>query len=266
MRKNKLREIIQSGQISIGARVLTPWAGLVEVIANTGLVDYIEFVGEYAPWDLHDLENIARATELYGISSMFKVDQDPAGFLAQRALGSGIQNILFTDIRNVEDVKKCVSIVKPDMPLYQGTHGCHMRRSVGYVLEAGSPDYIKSMDEVVIAIMVEKRSCVENLEEILSVKGVDMVQFGPCDYALSIGLPRSPDHPEVKKAELKTIKTALDKGIRPRVEIGLIHFELDDLKKYIDLGVKDFNLPSDLSIIHQWVKGNSKTIRNLFEK
>ncbi len=52
----------------------------MEVIGNTGVIDYIEFVGEYSPWDLHDLENMGRATELYGMSSMFKVDQEPNSF------------------------------------------------------------------------------------------------------------------------------------------------------------------------------------------
>ena len=72
------------------------------------LIDYVESVDEYSPWDLCDLKNIARATEFYDISSMFKVDQEPKIFLSQRALGSGIQNILFTNIRKVEDAKKCV--------------------------------------------------------------------------------------------------------------------------------------------------------------
>ncbi len=106
MRTNKLREIIKSGGISVGARILTAWPGIVEVIGNTGVIDYIEFIGEYSPWDLHDLENIGRAVELHNMSSMFKVDQEPNGFLAQRALGSGFQNILFTDIRTIEDAKK----------------------------------------------------------------------------------------------------------------------------------------------------------------
>lgn len=266
IKKNKLREIITLNQISIGARVLTPWPGLLEVIANTGLVDYIEFVGEYAPWDLHDLENIARAVELYNISSMFKVDQEPKGFLAQRALGSGIQNILFTDIRNVEDARRCIAIVKPETPPYQGINGCHMRRNVGYVLDYGNENYVKAMNESVISIMIEKKSCVENLDQILSVRGIDMVQFGPCDYALSVGLPGQFNHPKVKEAELKTIKTAIQKGIRPRVELGSINYQKDDIKMYIDLGVKDFSLPSDVVIMHQWIKDNAQFIRGLFNK
>lgn len=263
MKKNKLRELIKSGKTSIGTRVLVPWPGIIEVIGNTDVIDYIEFLGEYAPWDLHDLENIGRATELYNISSMFKVDQEPNGFLAQRALGSGIQNILFTDIRSVEDAKRCVKIVKPETPLHGGINGCHMRRNVGYVLDCGNKDYVKAMDEVVIAIMVEKKSCVDKLEEILSIKGIDMVQFGPCDYALSMGLPGQWTHPKVKEAELKTIKTAIKMGIRPRVEIGSISYKPDDIKKYVDLGVKDFSLPSDLIIMHQWIKESAIAIRGM---
>jgi 2-keto-3-deoxy-L-rhamnonate aldolase RhmA len=265
MRKNKLREIIDSGKTSVGARVLAPWPGMFEVIANTGAIDYIEFVGEYSPWDLHDLDNIARATELYGISSMFKVDQEPNGFLAQRALGAGFQNILFTDIRNVQDAKRCIQIVKPETPLHQGTNGCHMRRNVGLVLDCGTEDYVQAMDEAVIAIMVEKKGCLDNLEEILSLKKIDMVQFGPCDYSLSIGLPGQRTHPKVKEAELITIKTALKMGVRPRLEIGPINYQPEEIKKYIELGVKDFHLPSDVIIVHQWVKENAKLIRSLFK-
>ena len=140
-----------------------------------------------------------------------------------------------------------------------------MRRNVGYVLDCGNEDYVRAMDESVIAIMVEKGSCVENLEEILSLKGIDMVQFGPCDYALSIGLPGQWTHPKVKEAELKTIKTAIKMGIRPRVEIGPINYKPEDIKKYIELGARDFHLPSDVIILHQWIKENAKLIRNLFK-
>lgn len=265
MRRNKLRELINQDKPSIGARVLTPWPGMVEVIANTGAIDYIEFVGEYSPWDLHDLENIARATEIHDISSMFKVDQEPNGFLAQRAIGSGIQNILFTDIRSVEDAKKCIKIVRPEIPEAGGINGCHMRRNVGYVKDCGSKDYIQAMQDVVIAIMVEKKGCMEHLDEILSLDGIDMFQFGPCDYSLSIGYPGQMGHPEVKKAELKMIEMAIQKGKRPRIEIGPINYRKEDMEKYIEMGVKDFHLPSDVIIMHQWVKENGELLRGLFK-
>lgn len=266
MRKNKLREMLREGRPTIGTRLLSIWPGIAEVIGHTGAIDYIEFVGEYAPWDLHDIENFARATELFDMSSMMKVDQEPKGFLAQRALGSGIQNILFTDIRTVEDAEQCVRIVKPETPASGGINGCHMRRNVGYVLECGSRDYIKAMDEAVIALMIEKKGAIDNLEGILSVEGIDMVQFGPCDYSLSIGKHFSASDPEVREAEMKTIKTALKMGVRPRVELRGIHDSTEDIRKYIDLGVRDFSLPSDVVILYQWLKEKGENLRTIMSK
>jgi len=257
LRKNKLREMMRQGKPTIGTRVLSTWPGIMEVIGHCGAIDYVEFSSEYAPYDLYALENLGRASELFDMSTMMKVDQDPRTYLAQRALGSGIQNILFADIRTVEDAKECVQAVRADTPKTGGTNGCSMRRNVGYVLEGGTPAFVQAMEDSVVAIMIEKKSAIDNLEEILSVKGIDMVQFGPCDYSMSIGLPGQGAHPKVKEAELKAIKTALEMGVAPRVEIE----SLDEAKKYIDLGVRDFNIGIDVVILYQWLKHNGEGLK-----
>lgn len=261
MRKNKLREMLREGKSTLGTRLLSVWPGMVEIVGHTGIFDYVEFLGEYSSWDLRDLENFARAVELFDMSSMIKVDQNNRAFIAQRALGSGIENILFTDIRTVEDAQECVRIVRAETPQTKGLNGAANRRNVGYYLEAGSPEYVKAMEGAVVALMIEKREAVDNLEEILSVKGIDMVQFGPGDYSLSLGYPGQRNHPKVKEAELKTIKIALKKGIRPRVEIGSIDYKIKELQKYIELGIKDFSLPSEGKIVYEWLKRHGKNIR-----
>lgn len=265
MRENRLRKRLKEGAPTLGTRLLSGWPGLVEIIGKIGLFDYVEFLGEYSSWDLHDLDNFARATELSDISSMIKIDQNCRAFIAQRALGSGIQNVLFADIRNAEEVRECVRSVRAETPEIGGLNGAANRRSVGYYIEPGSPNYVKALEDSVIAIMIEKKEAVDNLEEILSVKGVDMIQFGPGDFSMSIGYPGQRSHPKVKEAELKTIKLSLEKGIRPRIEIGSINYKIEDLKEYIDLGVKDFHLPCEGKIIYEWLTENAKVLQNLFE-
>ncbi len=263
MKKNKLRELLKSDTPTIGTRIYTVWPGVVELIGYCDEIDYVEFLGEYVSYTLHDLENIARAVELSDMSSLMKIDQENQAFVAKRALGAGIQNILFTDVRNIEQARECVRIVRAETPERTGINGCHARRNVKYGIEAGSPEYVKAMDDVVIMLMVEKKSAVENLEEIISVEGIDMVQFGPCDYAMSIGLPGQFAHPKVKEAELKTIKTALKVGARPRAEIGSIDNLEENAQKYIDLGVRDFSLPPNASVQYQWFKKNSENVRRM---
>src|SRR5262249_61323679 len=107
---------------------------VVEAIGHTGLYDYVEFVGEYGPFDLHDLDNLARAADIYGMSMQLKVDQEPRGFLAQRAIGSGFHSILFADCRSAADVQEGVRIARPATPEAGATYGVATPRftSIGY--------------------------------------------------------------------------------------------------------------------------------------
>lgn len=260
MRINKLRVLLRRGESTIGTRIICPWPGLIEVIGYTGMYDYVEFLSEYGPYDLHDLDNLARAAELVGMSTMIKIDQEPRTYLAERALASGIQNILFADIRTVEDAEEAVKAVRMEP---KGINGYRMDRRVGYVGALASPaDLVKMCEDAVVAIMIEKKSAVENLEEILSVEGIDMVQFGPSDYSISIGLPGEVNHPKVREAEEKTIRTALKMGIAPRAEIS----SPEEAKRYIEMGVRNFNIGVDLRILFSWWKKNGEDLRKLLSK
>ena len=249
-RKNVLRELLREGKPTIGTHVLASWPGIVEVIGHSGAMDYIEFVGEYAPYDLYTLENFGRAVDLFDhMSAMMKIEQEPRTYLAVRAVGSGIQNLLFADIRTVDEAREAVAAARAETPQTKGRAGAGMRRDVGYVV-GGLTEYVQQLEEGIVALMIEKRSAVENLEEILSVGGVDMVQFGPSDYSMSIGIPGQEDHPDVKKAEKYVIETALKMGIRPRAEIG----RWEEAEPYIKMGVKDFCIGWDVGVIYAYCK------------
>ncbi|SVB99177.1 uncharacterized protein METZ01_LOCUS252031, partial [marine metagenome] len=84
VRNNKLRELIDDDKPSFGMNVTIDSPDVVEIIGKTGLVDYIEFEAEYMPYTLHSLDNLARATELYGMTSMIKIDKENQGFTASR--------------------------------------------------------------------------------------------------------------------------------------------------------------------------------------
>ena len=264
--KNRLRELIKQDKPTVGTRIMSTWPGIIELIGQIGAFDYVEFLGEYAPWTLYDLEHLARACELYGMSSMIKIDAVPRSHIAARTLQSGIQNFLFADIRTVKDVEEAVRSVRLEP---KGMMGIGNFRIGGYVFTNYSvADYRKASEDAVVALMIEKRVAVDNLEEILSVEGVDMVQFGPWDYGLSIGLtgetgtPWGLDNSKVKEAELKTIKTALKMGRRPRVELN----NLDLVQQYIDLGVRDFNIGTDIRILYDFWKDKGENLKKLLSK
>ena len=251
---------MRKGEPTLGTRVQINWPMVTELVGYTGMYDYVEFLSEYAPYTLYDFGHIARAAELVGISSMIKLDQEPRTYLAGRALSAGIQNVLFADIRTVEDAKTAVRAVRAEP---KGVNGVKADRWIGYVgATATLKDVVQMCEDAVVALMIEKKSAVENLEEVLAVDGIDMVQFGPADYSLSIGLPGETTHPKVKEAELKTIKTALKMDVAPRTEIT----HPEEAKKYINLGIRDFNLNTDVLILYQWWKKNGSELKSTLEK
>ena len=259
MRHNRLRTILNENQPSIGTHLLSTWPTLVELIGDAGNYDYVEFTAEYSPFTMHDLDNLGRALELKDLGGMIKIEQTQYTHQAMRAIGSGFQSILFADVRTVADAESCIAAVHAETPGTGGRLGVGMRRDVGTVLEGGSPAYVQALNEVVIAIMVEKRECVEELDAILSVKGIDMVQFGGSDYSMSLGLTGQRNHPDVKRAERKTIETALKMGLHPRVELA----DIKQAPPYLEMGVKHFCIGWDVRILHEWWRVNGDGMRGM---
>jgi len=260
MKRNGLRELLNEGKPTLGTHVITPWPGIVEIIGHSGAFDYIEYVGEYSPFSLEQLDNFGRTIELFpNMSSMMKVEEQSRGFIATRAIDAGIQNVLFADCRSAEAVRECIRLVRPETPESGGTHGCNMRRNVSYVLEVGSEAWTEAMNEVVIAIMIEKKGAMENLEEILSAKGVDMVQFGPGDFSITIGKPGQRQDPEVQKAERDMIELALKKGVNPRVELA----SFEQARPYVEMGVRHFCIGTDLKVIYGWCQQQAEGMQKL---
>jgi 2-keto-3-deoxy-L-rhamnonate aldolase RhmA len=255
IRENKLRQLLNENKPSLCVRVNTLWPDLVELVGSLGIYDYIEFAAEYAPFDMQGMDNFCRAAELYGMGTMIKLDQDPRLFLAQRAIGSGFQSILFVDTRSKEEVEQCVSYCTPDTPRDGGLYGAAGRR-FGYRCQ-GHDEYCQSVRDVVVAIMVEKKVLIDNLEDVLSVPGIDMVQWGPSDFAMSSGL--KPGDPLIKETERYVIETSLRKGIAPRIELE----SLDGVEYYLNLGVRHFRIGNEMSVLRRFWTENGTQLRNM---
>lgn len=263
MRRNRLRELLTADLPSLGTHIHSSWPTIIELVGHSGMFDYVEFVGEYAPYDLYALENLGRAVDLFDhMTAMMKIEQEPRTYLTVRAIGSGIQNVLFADPRTRADVEECVRAVRAEAPHAGGRHGVGMRRDVGCVLEGGTPAFVQALDDAVVALMIEKDSAVQNLESLLSVKGVDMVQFGPADYAMSLGLAGQFKHPRVVEAEKFVIETSLKMGIAPRAEIS----SPDECARYLDMGVKHFCVGTDVSVLFNWFRDCGKAMNQLLQR
>jgi 2-keto-3-deoxy-L-rhamnonate aldolase RhmA len=255
MLMNKLRELIRQNKPTIGTHLSCTWPTLWEYVGSTGQFDYIEFGSQYGAWDLHDLDNMCRAAELTNLSTMIKIDRNPKDWIAQRAIAAGFQAILFADIMSAEEAKECVKAVRlpPEgVNGFMGTRGIRIE------------DYVKHIEDIVIAIMIEKKSLMDELEDVLAIDGIDMIQFGPTDYGISLRTPRKPykqaDYMEKIRADQdRAIEMALKAGVRPRAECG----SAEACQYYIDRGVRDFCIGWDTSMVAEWCRQHGRKLREM---
>ncbi|HCR83879.1 MAG TPA: 2,4-dihydroxyhept-2-ene-1,7-dioic acid aldolase [Lachnospiraceae bacterium] len=261
MKENKLRNMLVNGQATVGTRIWSTWPTLTEACASTGSFDYIEFVAEYAPYDLLGLENLARACELHNISSMIKVDLQNRFYVAQRAMAAGFQSVLFTDHKTAEEVAESLRIVSPDCPESGGRFGYPNNRWVGFQPNNPQMKYAAMVKGTVKAFMIEKAETMDNIEEICSIDGVDMVQFGPSDYSMSKGWNLKDHRDEIRKAEEKMIQVALEHGVAPRCEIDTI----EQAEYYKSLGVKHFCVGDEFRNQMAYWNGPAKQVKELAE-
>ena len=181
LRPNLIRQKLKSKEPTLSTHIHSVWPAEIEAIGHAGIYDYVEFVAEYGPSDLHDLDNMCRTSELYNLGSMIKIDQSLMPFLAQRGIGSGYESVLFTDVRSIEEVRECIKSARPDHPDHGGLYGVATRRN-SYMGYGGTQEYVDMLGDIVLAFMIEKKGAVDKLEEILSEQGVEMIQWGGADF------------------------------------------------------------------------------------
>jgi 2-keto-3-deoxy-L-rhamnonate aldolase RhmA len=259
---NTLRELLKAGTCTVATRISSTWPLVTELIGNTGKFYYIEFLAEYAPVGQYDLANITRAAELHGMGSVIKVDYANRVHVAQKAVANGFQGVLFADHREAKDVEQTLLSLRADCPRDGGHFGFTPARLIGYSSGFNQTQFADMLKDIVCLFMIEKKEAVDNIDEICSVEGLDMIQFGPSDFSMSCGKDAKDNADAIRAAEEKCIKAAIKHGIRPRCEI----MNAEQAKYYIDLGVKDFNISGELWILAAGMEKNGSGLRDLLAK
>lgn len=259
---NTLRQKLDAGAPTVGTHYLSADPDMPEIIGDTGLFDYAEFAAEYSTFNMQLLYHMARAGQCAGLPLMIKLDQESQGFWAQAALGAGFKAILFTDIRSADDVAACQRVIRADTPDVGGRMGVKLRRPL---LSGYQPDgYLADLAAIVFVIMIEKERAVENLDEVLDAarrNGVDMTQWGPADFGLSRGTPELMRTAEIRPFEELVIRKSIEYGVQPRIEIA----EVEQAKRYVDLGVRHFCIGWDRYIYRTALNRIGEGMRKLVE-
>jgi 4-hydroxy-2-oxoheptanedioate aldolase len=99
----------------------------------------------------------------------------------------------------------------------------------------GGADYHAKANDIVVAFgMIETQEALDNLDQILSVKGLDAVYIGPSDLSISLGYAPGGDKPD--EWMMTALKKVLDGCKRHKVQPGIHCGAPAYAKKMIEMG------------------------------
>lgn len=137
--------------------------------------------------------NLIRAVESAGGHVILRVPWNDPVYL-KRILDIGVQSLMIPMISNKKEAEAAVAACKYPTRGWRG-YAAGVVRASGY---GADPDYGKrANDELLIIAQIEQTEAADNIEEIASVDGIDMLFIGPNDLAGSMGKFEGLDDPEV---------------------------------------------------------------------
>lgn len=182
-----LKEKMKIGPV-FGMACFTGTTSVIESIGYNGL-DFVYLDLEHTPWMLGEsFEKQIISARLAGVSVLVRMaDNDEVAI--RKVLEWGAEGVVIPHCRSAKDAAESVRAAKFS-PLGRRGGESNVRAAKFGSSNFDWNNYIKSQNEDTLVIpMDEDFEFTENIDEILSVPGIDAINFGPIDYAISLNLP-----------------------------------------------------------------------------
>ena len=241
MKTNRVKQLIKKNQIAFGTYVSIADPRIVEVLGVAGFdAAFIDM--EHSTFSLEQVENMIRACDVSGMTSLIRPPgNDP--HLMLRLLDAGAQGMQIPHVCTKEDAIKARDATRY-APL--GNRGALSTSRAADYGTTPWPNHIKNSNEnVLLSLMIEDKEGLDNLEEIASVEGVDLIAMGPSDLSQSLGITE-PNHPDLWEAIGNIAALLKDLG---KAKLALTHGHpalTADIKQLIEWNVGYSNVQPDI--------------------
>lgn len=232
---------LNNGETVLGSYVSSSDPSAAETLALVGF-DFVWVDTEHAPLDRKDVLAHAMAANAGGACVFVRVPwTDPV--LVKPFLEMGIDGVIFPCIKTVDDATLAVqSCTYPPA----GVRGYGPVRAIRYGLETPTEYIAAGARKIWKVLQIETAECLENLEQIVDVPGVDAFLIGPMDLSASLGHLGELDHPTVSAAFDHASTVVTGRGIPLAVATGYVP---DSFTRWLERGVRLFSLGADYAFL-----------------
>ena len=222
-------------------------------LTDPSVAEMVSLMGAHCIWiDMeHHATSVETANQMMRAARVGKADimarPGKGEFMRMgRMLEAGAQGIMYPRCDDAVEAKEVVRWAK-FAPL--GERGADSSNPDNpYAFNALGPYTKHANEETFLAMQIESPSAAKKAGEIASVEGVDMLFFGPSDYAL---LDNALDKPErVREAAAQVCKDTVAAG----KVFATVCKSLEEARYFVDMGAKFLYFGHDLKFIRAGVE------------
>jgi len=238
--ENPVKKALKEGKVVIGATVTAANPDVAATLAGAGF-DFLWIEMEHSPLTLETARSMILATR--GLKAMpFTRVPVNEPWMAKRALDIGSLGVVFPFTSTRELAEQAVKSCKYPP---QGIRGFGAAMAASRWGMSGS-DYAKFANEnVLVVVIIEQKQAVDNIEQIASVPGVDVLFIGVNDLSFSLGVGGKTNDPIVEEA----VNKVLAAGKKYNIPVGYPAGNPVEINKRIAQGFRFFQASSDLGMM-----------------
>jgi len=254
MRDNKLRKSLEAGKVVIGTMLQELRSPAVPMVLSNVGFDFIFIDMEHGAFNMETVADLIKVTRLTGMTPLVRVPNLEYHLIA-RCLDAGAQGFMVPRIENRKQAELAVSYSKYPP---QGERGCSINKGHNdYQSESLIPFVQKANQQNFVILQIERKGAIENLEDILSVPGIDGAILGPNDLAVSYGVPNDLE----SEIMIKAFQKVVDTGNKYNVFTGMHVANLESLKKWMKRGMRIITYNTDLGFLKAASSDGLKKLR-----
>ena len=260
MRNGVLKQRIERREYLVGGCIMDSRSGAVIEAYKEAGYDFAMIDREHTALNSETILEHIRLCRVIGLPCVVRVADNTYAEL-NRTLDQMPDGIFVPRIRTRAEVERIIETVKYP-PLGKrgvGASTCPAGKYMGW-------DSVAEMTETlnrtsVVGIQIETKEALENLDDILSVAGIDVAVVGNDDLSTGMGIPGQFYTDAYRNAVKEVIKCCNKHSVMPGIAAG----EPELVKYWATQGMKMFWASADICLLWQAAAQNCVAVRKALE-
>lgn len=244
MRESRVMRKLREGQVAFAFKINLADIRVVDIAARLTGMDCLWTDMEHVPNDYSMIEKQIMTAKAYDLDMIVRVSKGSYSDMI-KPLEMDATGIMVPHVMSLKEAKEIVYYTK-FQPI--GRRPLDGGNADGIYCNLSADEYTQQANKQRFNILqIEDHEPLDELEDIITLPGVDIIFFGPGDFSHSLGWPLQLDHPKLIETQKRIGELAMKHG-KYAGTVGSV----DTVEALIDQGFRLISIGADVIGINQY--------------